>query len=96
MIDSRADLGINSRDDNLIQWRRTATCSPITTDGYVKSGTSSIMNTTVKYKAAFYGQSGFSTKGLNDSAVDNATYVYTNFRQFALTDGNAERSIYDL
>ncbi|KAE9381083.1 hypothetical protein N431DRAFT_457696 [Stipitochalara longipes BDJ] len=96
LLDSRADFGINSHDDKLIQWRKTATCSPITTDGYVKGGVTTIENNTVNYLAAFYGPSGYNTTHLNASDVENATYIYTNFRDFASEDWNQLAPLYDI
>jgi len=99
LIDSRADFGVNSDDDNLVQWRKNTTCSPIITDGYMKYGASPITgmeNTTVDYAAAYYGFGHYSYEGLNDSATENATYIYTDFRDFALIDWNSMVSLYDI
>jgi hypothetical protein len=100
LIDSRAGLGINSDDNSLVQWRKNTTCSPITTEGYVTSGVGQITampnNTYVDYLAAFYGHNGYSSQGINDSAVQNATYIYTQFREYVLGFTNTMGSFYDL
>ena len=99
LLDSRDDLGVNSIADNKIQWRRHTTCSPIKTDGYSFSGTSSIDNTTFDYTAVLYGRSEFNvsgSSGVNGSALENATYVYTNYRKVALPFYDLDNSPYDI
>ncbi|KAE8453974.1 hypothetical protein EG329_007750 [Mollisiaceae sp. DMI_Dod_QoI] len=70
-LDSRDDLGINAQGEDRIVWRKNATCVPITTQGYTKSGNSSLsmsqeqqlegifnsddLRLPFNYTAAFYG-----------------------------------------
>jgi hypothetical protein len=95
-IDSRDDLGINSRDEDRIQWRKNATCIPITTSGYMKNGTSSITyqsstyigQNAFNYTALFYGPNWNSPANIAaplDPVLSNATYVNTNFYDIAMT-----------
>lgn len=109
LIDSREDLGINSRDEDRVQVRRSATCSPITTDGYTKRG-----NTTIHYKifnqvnqtgdmptnytAAFYGSSNNNDTllGIDDPELENMTYIYTNFREVATAYYSFDQPPYDI
>lgn len=89
MIDSRRDLGINSRNEDRIQWRKNVSCVPITTKGYSKNGTSTVRYTdvhyngqnTFNYTALFYGSRwmNLSTVGINDPDLMNSTYIHTNF-----------------
>jgi hypothetical protein len=111
-IDSRDDLGINGEDQDRIQFRKNATCVPITTNGYISNGTSVLAvnqyasvgdstipyNATFNYTAAFYGpQSNNLTQvGIVDPALQNATYIYTNFRDIATMFWNYENSPYDV
>jgi len=94
LIDSREDLGINGRDRDRVQWRKTATCIPITTNGYSKNGTSSIKlidnrydgSSTCNYTALFYGYNAPTPTvpqgRVTDPILQNATYIYTNFLDF--------------
>lgn len=93
-LDSRDDLGINSNDEDRIQWRQVTTCVPIKTDGYIKSGSSSITyfdftfrvsSTPVNYTAAFYGKTGINSTsfGFTDPALEYMTYIYTHFNNIA-------------
>lgn len=94
LIDSRDDLGVNSRDSDRIQWRHNVTCAPITTDGYSKNGTSTVNydshysgngNMGFNYTGLYYGPSvqNLSLSGVNDPDLWNATYVHTNFLESA-------------
>jgi hypothetical protein len=109
LLDSREHFGINGQDKDRVQVRRSATCSPITTDGYMKSGTSSIAYhsfnnhsnaglITFNYTAAFYGDSNenHTLYGLDDPALDNTTYIYTNFREVALPSYSYNAPSYDI
>jgi hypothetical protein len=114
LLDSRNDLGINARDEDRVQWRRNATCAPITTEGYVTSGNSSFsvsqeqsiegisvsgnVYLPFNYTAAFYGPPAFneSNFGLTDPSLQNATYLYTNFRDIAGEAYNGEVSAYEV
>lgn len=90
LLDSRDDFGINSQHFDRVQWRKRATCMPITTSGYTQQGVSFIDYTyknipgrqTINYTALFYGPdyNMLSAAGLTDPAISNATYVFTNFQ----------------
>lgn len=108
-LDSRDDFGINAKDEDRIQIRITATCSPITTEGYTKSGTT-LLNyqaynkpdtygqTNVNYIASFYGTTGLNNTylGFNDPELANSSWIYTNFREVATTYYNEQESPYDI
>lgn len=100
LIDSRDDLGINSGDDDRVQWRHNMTCAPITSKGYAVDGTSTrnyqdhngggVLD--FNYTALYYGPSvkNASLWGVDDSALWNATYIYTNFKDASvLSSSNA-------
>jgi hypothetical protein len=55
LIDSREDLGVNSNDANRVQYRKAATCNPLTTDGHILVTNGTFDNNTVGLAAAFYG-----------------------------------------
>jgi hypothetical protein len=42
LLDSRNDFGINGRNEDRVSIRRNTTCSPITTAGFTKRGTTSL------------------------------------------------------
>ncbi|CZR67750.1 uncharacterized protein PAC_17649 [Phialocephala subalpina] len=86
LIDSRDDLGINGDDAHRVQYRKTATCVPITTEGYFENGTNSFSNgLTYNYTAAFYGPNNVLPSELEDSGgIPNATYVHSNFMETVL------------
>lgn len=109
LLDSRDDFGINGRDEDRIKFKRTATCSPITTQGYTKSGTtlvnyqvfnanSSFGQIPVNYTAAFYGNGGVSLShmGVDDLSLENLTYLYTNYRDAATIFYNYNSLPYDI
>ncbi|KAE8446476.1 hypothetical protein EG329_011939 [Mollisiaceae sp. DMI_Dod_QoI] len=95
LIDSREDLGVNGQNEDRIQWRKSATCIPITTDGYSKNGTSFRVygnphfrgNNSFNYTALFYGApiaSNYSDVGVTDPDLANATYIYTDFADISI------------
>lgn len=107
LLDSRADLGINGRDEDRIQLKKIATCVPITPKGYTKNGTTTVVYQSysgvageirVNYTATFYGPatSNRTFFGLPDPALENLTYAYTNFRDAATAYYNNYVSSYDL
>ncbi|KAF8851543.1 hypothetical protein BDZ45DRAFT_695838 [Acephala macrosclerotiorum] len=114
LLDSRDDFGVNSQDKDRVQWRRNVTCVPITTDGYVKSGNSTLTlsgelslqgdnNDLVtpipyNYTAAYYGPSDINGTlfGMNDPSLVNATYVFSNYRDYALPFYNREAVSWDI
>lgn len=109
LLDSRDDFGINGQDADRIKIRRSTTCSPITTEGYTKNGTTSINyqvfnhptsfgSTLSNYTAAFYGPSAINNTsiGVSDPALENMTFMYTNFREAATVYYNYYSSPYDI
>jgi hypothetical protein len=109
-IDSRDNLGINAQDSDRVRIQRNATCVPITTEGHTADGTSYVrkagaigdLNTAIdaffNYTAMFYGPTSFnlSLAGLTDPALQNITYLYTNFRDVATELWRYEESPYDI
>lgn len=91
LIDSREDLGINSNDKNRVQYRKTATCSPIDTQGYVFSYNSSQGNQSLTTYAAYYGPNLFQPSSwATNGQIINATYVTSNFEPYvSVYDGFA-------
>lgn len=85
LLDSRDDLGVNGHNDERISYRRLSTCIPITTDNFTTNGTSSIGdNRMFNYTAAFYGPNQIDLTMINDTTLQNATYILSNYRDFAL------------
>jgi len=83
LIDSREDLGINGDDKNRVQYRKTATCSPIDTQGYVMSYNLSWGNQSLTSYAAYYGPNLFEPSDwVTDGQIINATYVTSNFEPY--------------
>ncbi|KAE8451722.1 hypothetical protein EG329_003179 [Mollisiaceae sp. DMI_Dod_QoI] len=83
LIDSREDLGINSDDKNRVQYRKTATCSPISTQGYVLPYNSSQGNQSLTTYAAYYGPNLLQPSDWEtDGQIINATYVTSNFEPY--------------
>lgn len=58
LIESRDDLRINGNGAHRLQYRKTATCSPITIQGYFGHGTNTFRGVSYNYRAAFYGPNG--------------------------------------
>ncbi|KAK0124638.1 hypothetical protein ONS95_009585 [Cadophora gregata] len=85
LLDSNHDFGINSLPKDRVSYRKVATCSPVTTDGYLESGESELKGRGYNYTAAHYG-----TNNMMDSSrdmyggVDNATYVHTDYKALEL------------
>jgi len=85
LIDSRDDLGINSRDANRIQYRKLTTCIPISTDDFVKVYNITVDQSTFEAAAAFYGPNyNPSSEAVTNGSIANATYVTSDFRNFEL------------
>jgi hypothetical protein len=107
LIDSRDDLGINSRDEDRVQWRKNTTCIPITTTGYQKNGTSSIAYQSMtyigqnnfNYTALFYGPNwdspGSLAAPLDPVLKKNATYINTNFYDIAIPNYMPSNHLWD-
>ncbi|CZR69594.1 uncharacterized protein PAC_19494 [Phialocephala subalpina] len=83
-IDSRDDLGINGQDSQRVRYRKSATCSPITTQDYiVTSNVTTSKNVTFTAYAAFYGRNNIiSSNAIGAGPINNATYVTSNFQNF--------------
>lgn len=95
LVDSRDDFGVNGRDDERISYRRTATCIPVTTQNFTKNGTSSLVgNAAFNYTAAFYGPNQVELTMISDTILQNATYILSNYREFALPFYTDESSPY--
>lgn len=56
LLDSNDDLGINSEVRDRVQYRTVLTCAPITLDGFVKGGSSTIDGRAYNFTAAYYGE----------------------------------------
>ncbi|CZR60573.1 uncharacterized protein PAC_10469 [Phialocephala subalpina] len=113
-VDSRDDLGISAPDRDRIQWRKNATCVPITTEGYTKSGNSSFSISQEQlsegvtppddlwlpfnYTAAFYGRTheNLTFWGLTDPTLQNATYIYSDYRDIATLFHNDQGTKYEV
>jgi hypothetical protein len=90
LIDSREDLGVNGDDANRVQYRKIATCSPLTTDGHILVTNSTFANTTAGVAAAFYGPNN-ALPALEAGAEDrlqNATYFTVDISEY--------KTVYDL
>jgi hypothetical protein len=84
LLDSRNDFGVNGQEDERISYRRMSTCIPITTKHFTTSGTSSVGDAVFNYTAAFYGPNDIDLTMVNDTTLQNATYILSNYREFAL------------
>lgn len=97
LIDSRDDLGINSRDEDQIQYREVSTCTPITTDGYVSTfNTTTSDNVTLTAYAAFYGPNLYEHSEIGNYDIANATYVTSNYASLKSSYDVASGSPYNL
>ncbi|KAF4612825.1 hypothetical protein G7Y89_g15548 [Cudoniella acicularis] len=107
LLDTQQDLAINSNKEDRIQLRRTGTCSPITTIGYSRNGTGGISFGNDRYEgynminftAFFYGPSQLNwteEAGISESILQNATYIYTSYRDVAGVFYDGNKSLYDL
>ena len=94
LLDSRADFGVNGQASERILYRRVSTCIPITTQNFTIRGTSSIGDATFNYTAAFYGPNRYDLTMVNDTTLQNATYILSNYREFALPFYTDESSPY--
>ncbi|KAE9371335.1 hypothetical protein N431DRAFT_483888 [Stipitochalara longipes BDJ] len=84
LLDSRDDFGVNGQGFERISYRRASTCVPITTQNFTTNGTSSIGDADFNYTAAFYGPNQIDLTMINDTNLQNATYILSNYRDFAL------------
>lgn len=107
LLDSRKHFGINGQDRDRVQWRKNTTCSPITTKGYSTSGNTTITytnhqtggQTIVNYTALFYGDAYVTAAslGVSDPALQNATYVYTDYIDAKFWQGSGSADVmYDI
>jgi hypothetical protein len=84
LLDSRDDFGVNGQDDERVSYRRLSTCVPIITLNFTTNGTSSVGNAVFNYTAAFYGQNDVDLTMINDTSLQNATYIMSNYKDLAL------------
>jgi hypothetical protein len=84
LIDSREDLGVNGNDANRVQYRKTATCSPLTTDGHILVTNGTFNNNTVGLAAAFYGPNNElpATEVGAEDRLQNATYFTVDISKY--------------
>ncbi|KUJ14829.1 uncharacterized protein LY89DRAFT_783906 [Mollisia scopiformis] len=54
-LHSRDDFGINSKSSDTILYRKIMSCSPVVTEGYTTSGSSTFDGRSYNYTATFYG-----------------------------------------
>jgi hypothetical protein len=94
LLDSRNDFGVNGQNDERISYRRVSTCIPITTENFTTNGTSSVGSVVFNYTAAFYGPNQIDLTMINDTTLQNATYILSNYRDFALPFYTDESSPY--
>lgn len=96
LLDSRDDFGVNSRRSDRVLYRKTMSCSPITTEGYIMSGNGSWDGRGYNYTAAYYGPNNYMPSSLEEFGnLTNATYVHSDYKQLALGyDANLDNSIY--
>ncbi|KUJ23520.1 uncharacterized protein LY89DRAFT_184506 [Mollisia scopiformis] len=104
LLDSSRDFGINGKAEDRIQWRKTATCVPITTSGYSKHGASTMTydrfndkgTSNFTYTAVFYGPNAdfnLSSMGITDPNLINSIYILTNYQDVEIV---LTSSMYDL
>lgn len=85
LLDSRDDLGFNSKQIDRIQYRKVTTCSPILSTGYVTNGTSTIDGRGYNYTAAFYGpNSRWNSSSPQFGGIPNATYIHSDYNDLRL------------
>jgi hypothetical protein len=85
LLDSRDDLGVNSKQIDRIQYRKVTTCSPITSDGYVNTGVSTLKGRAYNYTAAFYGINNDMPSSMSIfGGIPNATYVHSDYKTMEL------------
>jgi len=82
---------------NRVQYRRLMTCLPITSQSYIKNGSPSSNGITFNFSAAFYGPNeALDSASENRGAIQNATYIHTNFKETVLDYGEVAESPYTL
>lgn len=65
-----------------VSYRKVATCSPVTTDGYTESGTGDFRGRGYNYTAAYYGANvNMNSSRAMYGGLDNATYVHTDYKE---------------
>lgn len=76
LLDSTKHLGINAAEKQRVQLRKTMTCSPITTKGFVQNGSVTLLDGHVSnFTAALYGPQGSpnAIPGVDSELVTNST-----------------------
>ena len=97
LINSREDLGINSKDDARVQYRRLTTCSPIVIEDYVGIKNTTLGASTFYLIGAFYGpnsQGAPLAEIYSDPSTVNATYLTSQFQPFQTPYDQATGSPY--
>jgi hypothetical protein len=94
LLDSRDDFGVNGQNDERISYRRVSTSIPITAENFTTNGTSAVENVVFNYTLAFYGPNDIDLTMINDTNLQNATYILSNYRDFALPFYTDESSPY--
>ena len=84
LIDSREDLGVNGNDASRVQYRKTATCNPLTTNGHVLVTNSTFGSNVVGLAAAFYGPNVElpATEAGAGESLQNATYFNVDISEY--------------
>jgi hypothetical protein len=78
LLDSSKHLGINARIKDTVQVRKTMTCSPITTKGFVQKGNVTLNDGHfINITAALYGPQGSpnALPGVVSELVANSTII---------------------
>ncbi|PVH73525.1 hypothetical protein DL98DRAFT_431108, partial [Cadophora sp. DSE1049] len=85
LLDSNHDFGINSLPKDRVSYRKVATCSPVTTDGFIESGAGDFKGRGYNYTAAYYGTNNMMNSSRDMyGGLDNATYVHTDYKELQL------------
>ncbi|KAL5326516.1 hypothetical protein ACEPPN_004202 [Leptodophora sp. 'Broadleaf-Isolate-01'] len=85
LLDSNHDLGINSEKKDRVQYRKVTTCSPVTTSGYTKNGSSVLNGRGYNYTAAYYGTNNMMNSTREQyGGLPNATYVHNDYKDLEL------------
>ncbi|CZR58417.1 uncharacterized protein PAC_08309 [Phialocephala subalpina] len=96
LLGSRDDFGVNSKRSDRVLYRKTMSCSPIATEGYIVSGNSTWNGRGYNYTAAYYGPNNYMLLSLDEfGSLINATYVHSDYKQLALGyNANLDNSMY--
>jgi hypothetical protein len=84
-LDSREDLGFNSKQVDRVQYRKVMTCSPITSESYSTNGSAYYLGRGYNYTAEFYGVNNLMPSRIAEfGGIPNATYVHSDFKALEL------------